>query len=63
MSFAELARRGIEQILSAFPAAETVTEKWELPVIKRSRLVASLDKLHEIAADEEAGRSLRGKRK
>lgn len=63
MSLAELARRGIEQILNAFPAEGVVTEKWAMPVIKRSRLVVPLESLRDIAADEESGHSLRGKRK
>ena len=63
MSFAELARRGIEQILNAFPTEGAAAKKWEMPVIKRSRLIAPLDRLRDIAADEESGRSLRGKSK
>ena len=63
MSFAELAGRGIEHILNAFPAERTTTKEWRLPIITRSRLIARLDKLHDIAADEEGARSVRAERR
>lgn len=61
MSFAELARRGIEQILNAFPAEGAVTGTWQVPVIKRSRLRVPLASLRDMAMDEESGRSMRGR--
>lgn len=56
MSLAELARRGIEQVLDQYP--ERAGVDWELPVIAGGRIRVPLKRLREVAADEEASRGV-----
>ncbi len=54
MSLAEMTRRGLELLLSRYPAAEKARQPWKLPKIDGGQLQVSLEQLHEIAAEEES---------
>lgn len=58
ISFAELARRGVEMYLACFPeAAEAPPQPWKMPVVY-GEVKVPLECLHDISADEESTRSL-----
>lgn len=59
LSLAEITRRGLELFLERFPAGEPPSEPWTLPNFDGGGIRVPLDSLHEIAADEEATRSLK----
>jgi len=58
LSLAEIARRGIELFISRYPVEPTSGREWKLPCIDGGGLKVPLDRLHDIAAEEEATRSL-----
>ena len=58
LSLAEITRRGLELFLERFPAEEPPREPWKLPKFDGGGIKASLKSLREIAADDEATRSL-----
>jgi hypothetical protein len=58
MSLAEVARRGIETLLEQYPPPERVRKPWKLPVVNLGEFKVPLEKLKEIAADEETFHSL-----
>jgi hypothetical protein len=59
LSLAEIARRGIELFIARFPADPTPGSQWKLPQVDGGGLHIPLEQLHEIAAQDEATRSLR----
>ena len=58
MSLAELARRGIESLLSQYPIPEEVPQSWEVPVAKVGGLKVPLEELRTQSAAEEESRGL-----
>jgi len=58
ISLAEVARRGIELFIARFPAEPGPGGEWKLPQIDAGGLKVPLEQLREIAASDEATRSL-----
>jgi len=59
ISLAEVARRGIELFIARFPTESSPDEGWKLPQVDAGGLKVPLEHLREIAASDEATRSLR----
>jgi hypothetical protein len=59
LSLAEITRRGVELFLARFPQTLPEQKKWELPKVKGGGIKVRLEKLHEIAAEDETTRSRR----
>ena len=59
ISLAEITRRGIELFLERFPPSRPEQKGWRLPRIDGGGLKVPLDRLHEIAGEDDATRSLR----
>jgi hypothetical protein len=58
LSLAEMTRRGLELFLARYAEAPVPAAEWTFPVVHCGGTKVPLDKLHEIAADEEASRGL-----
>jgi len=61
LSLAEMTRRGLEMFLARFPEATRPRRKWQLPRANGGGIKVPLGRLHDVAAEEESGRSLRRK--
>lgn len=61
LSLAEMTRRGLEMFLARFPETPAPRRKWQLPKVNGGGIRVSLDKLHDLAAEDESTRSLRRK--
>ena len=59
LSLAEITRRGIELFLARFPQPAPERKKWQLPRVEGGGIKVPLEKLREIASDDESTRSLR----
>lgn len=57
ISLAEVARRGIELFIDRFPDARTAKD-WKLPQFDAGGIHVALEKLHEIATEDEGTRSI-----
>jgi hypothetical protein len=57
ISFAEVARRGIELFLARYPTSVIPPGEWKLPSVDAGGIQVPLQRLREIAADEESTRS------
>ena len=55
----EITRRGIELFLARFPQPAPERKKWQLPRVEGGGIKVPLEKLREIASDDESTRSLR----
>lgn len=62
MSFAEVVRRGLERIVPSYPKRVPGDRKWRLPVVDVGALKVPIEKLEEIAAEDETFRSMPGRR-
>ena len=58
LSLAEITRRGLELFLDRYPQPPPISEKWCLPRVDGGGIKVPLDQLAEIAASDEATRSL-----
>ncbi|HEY3898068.1 MAG TPA: hypothetical protein VGM54_05610 [Chthoniobacter sp.] len=58
LSLAEIARRGIELFISRYPTEPVSGGEWKLPCVDGGGLKVPLDNLHDVAAEEEATRTL-----
>ncbi|MDB6117144.1 MAG: hypothetical protein JWO08_925 [Verrucomicrobiaceae bacterium] len=58
LSLAEITRRGIELFLSRFPEPTPERKKWQLPSVNGGGIKVPLEKLRDMAADDESTRSL-----
>jgi len=58
ISLAEVARRGIELFIARYPASAIPPGEWKLPTVDAGGIRVPLQRLREIAADEESTRSL-----
>jgi hypothetical protein len=58
ISLAEIARRGIELFIARFPTDSLAGKDWTLPQFDAGGILAPLEKLHEIATEEEGARSI-----
>ena len=58
ISLAEMTRRGLELFLDGFPPPESQDNTWRLPRVDGGGIKVPLSKLREIAAEDEATRSL-----
>ena len=59
ISLAEITRRGIEIFLERFPPSRPEPKGWQLPRIDGGGLKVPLDRLHEIAREDESTRRRR----
>lgn len=59
VSLAEITRRGIELFLARYPEPSQARSAWALPKFDGGGLKVPLDKLREIAADDETLRGIR----
>jgi hypothetical protein len=57
LSLAEMTRRGLELFLERYPDEEAQGKTWKLPTVKGGGIKVPLDQLHDIAADDQAGRA------
>lgn len=60
MSFAELARRGVEMVLEVYPEVAEAKAEWRIPVVDAGGVKVPLESVRDIVADEESGRSRQG---
>ena len=60
LSMAEVARRGIEELLQRYPQGERITGEWQLPVVKTGSVQVPVSKLKDITAEDEFGRAFGG---
>ena len=58
LSLAEVIRRGLELFLERFPRAEPAPAAWTLPRVDAGGIKVPLEKLRDIAGDDESDRSL-----
>lgn len=59
ISLAEVTRRGIELFLERFPQTAPERKSWQLPRVNGGGIKVTLEKLREIAAEEESTRGHR----
>jgi hypothetical protein len=53
LSLAEMTRRGLELFLERYPDEESPGGTWKLPKIKGGGIKVPLDRLHDVAADDQ----------
>jgi hypothetical protein len=58
ISFAELARRGIEELLTQYSETAVVKEAWTLPSLEGVEVKVSLESLKDISCDDATDRGL-----
>ena len=58
LSLAEITRRGLELFLDRYPRALPPSGQWQLPRVDGGGILVPLEQLAEIAASDEASRSL-----
>lgn len=61
ISLAEMTRRGLELFLARFPEEGVTTKAWKLPRVRSGGIKVPLEKVKDLARDEEAARSLGGR--
>jgi hypothetical protein len=61
LSLAEITRRGIELFLARYPEPGQVRSSWTLPRFDGGGLRIPLDRLRDVAADEETRRGISGR--
>lgn len=61
ISLAEMTRRGLELFLARFPEEVASKKAWKLPTVRSGGIKVPLEKVKDLARDEEVVRSL-GKR-
>lgn len=59
ISLAEVARRGIELFIARYPDSTMTPVTWKLPTVDAGGIRVPLERLREIAAEEESTRSLK----
>lgn len=57
LSMAEVARRGLEDLLRRYPEPESTDPEWQIPLTTVGTVQVSLEDLKNIVAEEEANRS------
>lgn len=56
ISLAEITRRGLEMFLSRFPDVSSSSKGWKLPLVRSGGVKVPLEKLKDIARDDEESR-------
>ena len=56
MSLAEITRRGLEIFLARFPDTGAAQKGWKLPVVRSGGIKVLLEKLKDIAREDEESR-------
>ncbi len=58
ISLAERARRGLELLFDRYPDVRTPSKPWQLPRVDGGGISVPLDRLHEVAADDQESRGV-----
>lgn len=56
ISFAELARRGVEMVLEVYPEVAEAKAEWRLPVVDAGGVMVPSETLRDVLAEDESGR-------
>lgn len=59
LSLAEITRRGLELFLARYPEPGTAKKAWKRPVVRSGGIKVPLEKLKEIAREDEGNRPQR----
>jgi hypothetical protein len=59
MSLAELARRGVEMVLDVYPTVAESSAEWTVPEVDAGGVKVPLERVRDVLADGESGRSLK----